>query len=180
MRAAVRAVSRTLLPREARAAWSSLPPLYHRWAMGPGGERYLLARRGGRALGFAAWRGEELTALFVRPRAQRRGVGRALVRAVALAARREGRRRLRVQAARGAVPFYRSVGFLRLGPSRVPLPGGPALAVERMRMELLAAPARHPVRRAGAQWMGSVEVTSARYRSTTRSRPSRHEASSPR
>ena len=154
MRAAIRAVPRALLPPGARAAWSSLSPLYHRWAMGPGGERYLLARRGGRALGFAAWRGGELTALFVRPGAQRRGVGRALVRAVALAARREGRRRLRVQAARGAVPFYRSLGFLQLGPSRVPLPGGRTLAAERMRVELPAA--------SGAQWMGSVEGRSAR------------------
>jgi len=155
MRAAIRGVPPASLPEGARAAWSSLPPLYHRWAMGPGGERYLLALGAGRALGFAAWRAGELTALFVRPGAQRRGIGHALVRAVARAARLEGHRGLRVVAARGAVPFYRSMGFLGLGPSRVPLPGGRALAAVRMRMELgpaaLAAPDRPLGRRAGAQ-----------------------------
>lgn len=132
MRAAVRAVSPSLHPPAALAAWSSLPALYHRWAMGPGRETYLVAERAGRILGYAALRGPELTAVFVRPRAQGRGVGRALVGALAGRARRAGHRRLRVLAARAAVPFYASLGFRGAARARVPLPGGRALDAVRM------------------------------------------------
>jgi GNAT superfamily N-acetyltransferase len=140
MRAAVLAVPEGLHPRRTLDAWSSLPPLYHRWAMGPGGERYLVALRGSRPLGFAARRGGELTAVFVRPLAQRGGVGRALVRAAARAARREGHAQLRVVAALAAVPFYARLGFRAGARVEVPLPGGLRLAARRMRQPLGAHP----------------------------------------
>jgi GNAT superfamily N-acetyltransferase len=104
--------------------------------MGPGGESYLVAVRGGKVLGFAALRGAELAALFVRPRWQGAGIGRALVEAAGRIARRSGQRRLRVLAARAAVEFYSAIGFRGSLRARVPLPGGLALAAVRMRLPL--------------------------------------------
>ena len=137
MRAAIRALLPGVHPARALAAWASLPPLYHRWAMGPGGETYLVAARTGRVLGYAALRGDELTAVFVRPRAQGAGVGRALVLAAASRARRGGARSLRVLAARAAIEFYAALGFRGAAPVRVPLPGGLTLDSVRMRRPLL-------------------------------------------
>jgi putative acetyltransferase len=136
MRAAIRALPPDALPARARAAWASLPALYHRWAMGPGAETYLVAEEAGRLLGYAAIRGGELTAAFVRPRAQGAGVGRALVQAAARRARRGGARALHVLAARSAEGFYAALGFRRIAPARAPLPGGVALAAVRMRRAL--------------------------------------------
>jgi putative acetyltransferase len=136
MRAAVRSVSSRLDSPRALAAWASLPPIYHRWAMGPGGETYLLAEQAGRAVGYAALRGDELTAVFVRPGLQGRGVGRALVDAAVRRARRGGHRRLRVIAASGAVGFYAALGFRAGARVRAPLPGGLSLAAVRMRLRL--------------------------------------------
>ncbi len=59
MRAAVGAIPPRRHRRRELAAWASLPPLYHRWAMGPGGESYLVAERAGRILGYAARRAGE-------------------------------------------------------------------------------------------------------------------------
>src|SRR5512138_3070476 len=150
MRAAIRALPARHHPPPELAAWASLPPLYHRWAMGPGGESYLLAVRGGRLLGYAARRGAELTAAFVRPGAQGKGVGRALVRAAATAAAREGHRSLHVLAARAAADFYAALGFHAGARVRAPLPGDLSLDAVRMRRALVArtAPAT-PARRAG-------------------------------
>ena len=139
MRAAIGAIPPGVHPRRALAAWASLPPLYHRWAMGPGGETYLVAERGGRILGYSALRDGELTAVFVRPRAQGAGVGGALVRAAAFRARRAGARALRVLAARAAVGFYAALGFRGRAGARVPLPGGRALDAVRMRLVLASA-----------------------------------------
>jgi hypothetical protein len=57
MRAAIRRLAAgTCTPRQL-AAWSSLPALYHAWAMTAGGEAYLVAERAGRVVGYAARRG---------------------------------------------------------------------------------------------------------------------------
>jgi GNAT superfamily N-acetyltransferase len=136
MRASVRALPAGLHASAELAAWASLPPLYHRWAMGPGGESYLLAERREQVLAYAARRGAEVTAVFVRPRAQGKGVGGALVRRLCAAAAREGHRTVRVLAAHGAEQFYATLGFRPGGRTRVPLPGGLSLAAVRMRLQL--------------------------------------------
>ncbi|MFY3744960.1 GNAT family N-acetyltransferase [Anaeromyxobacter sp. Red801] len=136
MRAAVRGVAAGALPARLRAAWGSLPPLYHLWAMSAGGERYLVAERGGRVAGYAAWRGAELTAVFVRPSAAGRGVGAALVAAVERRARRAGVPALRVLAAGPAIGFYARLGFRPGRAARAPLPGGLALPARWMRRPL--------------------------------------------
>jgi GNAT superfamily N-acetyltransferase len=112
-----------------------MPPLYHRWAMGPGGETYVVAERRERVLGYAARRGAEVTAVFVRPHEQGRGVGRALVRALCAAAARDGERAVHVLAARAAAGFYAALGFRPTGRTRVPLPDGRSLAAIRMRFD---------------------------------------------
>jgi ribosomal protein S18 acetylase RimI-like enzyme len=129
MRAAVRGVPAGTYPARTLAAWGALPALYHAWAMTAGGETVLVAERGGAVLGYAALRGAELTALFVRPSAARRGVASALLARVEARARRRGVARLRVDAAKSGVAFYRAQGFTGRRTVRVPLPGGALVAV---------------------------------------------------
>jgi GNAT superfamily N-acetyltransferase len=136
MRAAVRAERDGPYAPETLAAWSSLPPLYHRWAMTVGGETYLVAEMGARVVGYAALRGDELTAVFVRPGASRAGLGARLVGAVEARARRACVRVLRVDAALGAVEFYTRLGFTGGRSVRVPLPDGRKLSSRRMRKRL--------------------------------------------
>src|SRR5512147_1721293 len=52
MRASIRALARGAYRPRQLAAWSSLPALYHAWAMTAGGERYLVAERAGRIVGY--------------------------------------------------------------------------------------------------------------------------------
>jgi GNAT superfamily N-acetyltransferase len=131
MRVAVRG-QRGRYPARLLEAWGALPALYHRWAMTAGGERYLVAARGSRLLGYAAWRQGEVTALFVRPGEAGRGLGARLLARVEAEARAGGARRLTVVAARGAVAFYRSHGWWAGRPVGSPLPGGAALPSWRM------------------------------------------------
>jgi GNAT superfamily N-acetyltransferase len=118
------------------AAWGSLPTLYHAWAMTAGGETALVAERGGRIAGYAGLRGSELTALFVRPSAARSGVATALLAEVERLARRRGVRRLRADAAKSGVAFYRARGFTGSARVRVPLPGAATLVAVRMAKRL--------------------------------------------
>ncbi len=127
MRASIRGLARDAYSAARIAAWSSLPALYHAWAMTAGGERYFVAERGGAIVGYAAIRGDEVTAAFVRPGAARRGVGGALLARIEREARRRGVRRLVVRAATSAVAFYEATGFRGGRAIRVPLPGGGAL-----------------------------------------------------
>jgi putative acetyltransferase len=131
MRSAVRG-QRGVYPAPLLAAWGRLPALYHRWAMTAGGERYVVASRGPRLLGYAAWRGGEVTALFVRPGEAGRGLGARLLARAEAGARAAGTRRLTLVAARGAVPFYVAHGWRPGRPARSPLPGGGALPAVRM------------------------------------------------
>lgn len=150
MRAAVRGLPAAACTPHQRAAWSSLPALYHRWAMGPGGERYLVAERGGRVVGYAAYRATrapahvararaaELTAVFVLPAAGGAGLGRRLVGAVERRARRAGARAVEVVAARPAIGFYAAVGYVRRKALSAPLPGGSRLPAALMRRSIAA------------------------------------------
>jgi GNAT superfamily N-acetyltransferase len=140
MRAAVRGQG-DRYPAAVRAAWGSLPALYHRWAMTAGGERYLVAARGARLVAYAAWRGGELTALFVRPGEGGRGLGSRLLTRLETEARAGGARRLTMVAAQAAVPFYLAQGWRRGRSTRSPLPGGGVLpAVRLWRNAVLRAP----------------------------------------
>jgi putative acetyltransferase len=136
MRASIRRLARgTCTPRQL-AAWSSLPALYHAWAMTGGGEEYVVAEEGGRVVGYAARRGREITAVFVRPSRARAGIGARLLAAVERRAIRGGARAAFVRAAPGAVPFYAARGYRGARPVRVPLPGGASLPARRMAKRL--------------------------------------------
>jgi putative acetyltransferase len=141
MRASIRGLARAEYAPSVIARWSSLPALYHAWAMSAGGETYLVAERRGRIEGYAALRSREVTAVFVRPGAARRGTGLVLLRALERLARRRGARSLFARAALGAVGFYERAGFRRRGTGRVPLPGGGHLRAMRVEKPL-RAPAR--------------------------------------
>jgi GNAT superfamily N-acetyltransferase len=136
MRAAIRGLAAGAHPAAHVAAWSSLPALYHRWAMTAGGERYCVAVRAGAIVGYAARRGAEVTAVFVRPALARRGVGAALLARIERDVRAAGVAALRADASRAAVGFYAAQGY-RVGRSiRVPLPGGLRLAARKVTKRL--------------------------------------------
>jgi GNAT superfamily N-acetyltransferase len=150
MRAAIRSLAAAHYAPAQLAAWSSLPALYHRWAMTAGGERYVVAERAGRVVGYAAARGPELTALFVAPRASRSGVGAALLARIERDAIARRVTVLRTDAARSAWAFYAAHGF-RLGRAiRVPLPGGGALDARAATKRLAPASTRARAARTGA------------------------------
>jgi GNAT superfamily N-acetyltransferase len=139
MRASIRRLARgTCTPRQL-AAWSSLPALYHAWAMGAGGEEYVAAEEGGRIVGYAARRGREVTAVFVLPSRARRGVGARLLAAVERRASRGGAPSVFVRAAPGAVAFYEARGYRGAARVRVALPGGVHLPARRLAKRLAAA-----------------------------------------
>jgi GNAT superfamily N-acetyltransferase len=142
MRASIRALARGAYPARQLARWSSLPALYHAWAMTAGGEARFVAERGGRLVGFAALRGDEATALFVRPSAAGAGVGSALLVRLEREAARRGTRRLRLDASLNAAAFYRARGYRGARRVRVPLPGGGALAALRLAKPIASAPGR--------------------------------------
>ncbi|NBC97145.1 MAG: GNAT family N-acetyltransferase, partial [Deinococcus-Thermus bacterium] len=70
------------------------------------------------------------------PAAARRGVGRALMWHIMEAARAERIAALDCTATRNAVPFYRAMGFVELGPTEVPLAPGIVFPAVRMMREL--------------------------------------------
>ena len=76
------------------------------------GERFVVAVIRTTVVGFASWRGDELTALFVSPSWQFHGIGRALVRACERRAHRAGCWLRRVNSTLNARSFYQRLGFL--------------------------------------------------------------------
>ena len=168
MRAAVRAAA-PAYPPAAAAAWGRLPALYHRWALAAGGEARVVAVDAGRVVGFAGWRGREVTALFVHPAAAGRRLGARLLAAAERGAAAGPAGPLAVVAARGAVGFYLAHGWRDAGPGRSPLPGGPALPARRLvkRRPAPPSPGRHTSRSQASRSPGirSQRAASARSRS---------------
>ena len=67
-------------------------------------------------LGVALWDNELLHGLYVRPQAQGSGIGRALLDAVRIRARRAGVQRLLVKAERVSASYFRQQGLAAAGP----------------------------------------------------------------
>ncbi|MCB9749431.1 MAG: GNAT family N-acetyltransferase [Myxococcales bacterium] len=77
-----------------------------------GGEVMFAAARGREIVGFSAWQGDEVRAVYVAPAWARRGVGRQLLAAVERDALARGVRALRLSASLNAAPFYAARGYV--------------------------------------------------------------------
>ena len=172
MRASIRGLARPFYSPARIAAWSSLPPLYHRWAMTAGGEAYVVAEEGGRVVGYAARRGREVTAVFVLPSRARAGLGAALLARVERDARR-GRRpralRPRARSARCRSTRRRATARgggcgcrCRAGPALPAVPRPQAAGRGRSRTASALEPPARPAERAAAAPLAILEQGEAR------------------
>jgi GNAT superfamily N-acetyltransferase len=130
--------SLTALAREAKASWGYPEEWLRQWdaelTLSAGyvaAHRVIVADSPRGILGVCAIeeRGTHwgLEHLWVSPRAQRLGVGSALVRDALRAVREGGRsKRVRVAADPNAVPFYAAMGAREVGSEPAPMPGAPA------------------------------------------------------
>jgi putative acetyltransferase len=103
------------------------------------GERFFVALRGRRMLGFSSYRVEEgrhRTAIYVAGHAARAGVGTALFRAAERAAVANAARELHVDASLVAIEFYRANGFEELGRGEHPMRDGVTMDCVFMRKAL--------------------------------------------
>jgi putative acetyltransferase len=81
------------------------------------GEVMFVAEFAGRIVGFAGVAGPEIKAVYVAPGQTRRGVGRALLRAVEDHAAGAGALELRLESTLNAEPFYAAHGYARVAPA---------------------------------------------------------------
>jgi GNAT superfamily N-acetyltransferase len=77
-----------------------------------------------------------IRAFFVHPRAARRGLGRRLLETCAAAARAAGFSALELGSTLPGVALYQAFGFAAMEQIEQPMPGGLALQIVRMRLEL--------------------------------------------
>ena len=137
----------------------SLGPQYYgedvvrEWAAGLDGKLYAQAMARGEVffvavsraadaseiLGFSTHRvddGVHGTAVYVRGKAARSGIGSALFRTAEAAARAAGAVAIQIDASLAAVDFYRANGFEEMGRGHHALPSGASMACVVMRKEL--------------------------------------------
>jgi GNAT superfamily N-acetyltransferase len=97
-----------------------------------------VSRIDGRAIGFAVVDDgpSELVHLWVRPEAQRRGIGRRLLGAAVDAARSRGLTALRIESDPNATAFYESCGARRVGERAAPMPGAPDRVLPLLAIDL--------------------------------------------
>jgi putative acetyltransferase len=124
-------------------AWSDgLEGRLYAQAMGRGEAFFIAVDRLGESsevLGFSSHRVDDNvhgTAVYVRGKAARRGVGSALFRAAEADARAAGAETLEIDASLAAVDFYTAHGFVEIGRGTHMLPSGEAMACVFMRKEL--------------------------------------------
>ena len=105
-------------------------------------KEFYVAEEGGQVVGFAVLNQHEseVEAVYVSPRAARRGVGLSLMRALEARARAHGLTGLHLCAALNAVPFYERAGFARGALTAHRLPGGVEIACVRMTKGLATKP----------------------------------------
>lgn len=136
-RAAVLGLTAPEYTADQLAAWLDLTPDDFRTAMVDRGELFFVADAAGEVVGFAAGRGEEASAVYVRPDAVRRGIGTRLLDAVEREVRARGGGTVTCEASLNAVPFYRANGWT-LGERLVRTMRGVELPFVRMTKDLRA------------------------------------------
>jgi putative acetyltransferase len=131
------------------------PDIVRAWSDGLEGPLYAQAMAGGevffiavdltgeqsRVLGFSTHRVDDNvhgTAVYVRGKAARRGVGSALFRAAEADARAGGATTIEIDASLAAVDFYTALGFVEIGRGMHALPSGQSMPCVLMRKELRA------------------------------------------
>lgn len=119
------------------AAWVDVSPDEFRDAMTARGELFFVAEAAGEVVGFAAVRGEEARAVYVRPDAVRRGIGTRLLDAVEREVRSRGGGAVSCEASLNAVPFYEANGYVA-GERHVRVVRGAGLPSVRMSKDLRA------------------------------------------
>ncbi|HZH31001.1 MAG TPA: GNAT family N-acetyltransferase [Pyrinomonadaceae bacterium] len=99
---------------------------------------FYVAEESGRVVGFGTLDVEsgEVEAVYVHPRAARRGVGSKLLSALEAHARAAGLEQLRLCASLNAVPFYERGGFVRQHETAHRLAGGAEIRCVSMLKEL--------------------------------------------
>lgn len=113
-RASIRNLCRGHYTAEQIQVWSGrLRVQGYRNAMNRG-EKMYVAKANGRIIGFSALIGKEVRAVYVHPKFAKKGVGKKLLAAVELAARRMKLKILRLNSSLNAVPFYQSHGYKTL------------------------------------------------------------------
>jgi putative acetyltransferase len=100
---------------------------------------FLVAEQDGELLGFGILKlsGSLINAIYVSPRAVRRGVGRRLHEAMEGIARQQGATRLQLSSTLNAVPFYEDLGYLQNGAGTNRLPTGVELPCILMTKDLI-------------------------------------------
>jgi ribosomal protein S18 acetylase RimI-like enzyme len=132
--------------RETASRWYTADQIAA-WSVNLGPEIYVAAIEGGRlfvaeeageVLGFGELNPEtgEVIAIYVRPDAQERGIGRRLLAEAVGRARRAGVAEIRLVSSINAAEFYRRHGFVSEGSSFHTLRNGVLLECEKMRMSL--------------------------------------------
>jgi putative acetyltransferase len=130
---AIRASAGGWYPPAVIAAWTgSLSPLAYTAVVAAG--QLFVAEQDGDVVGFGqldpATGG--IDAIYVRPDAQRRGVGLRLLAEAERRARRAGHQVVHLSASLNAVAFYARAGFASAGRSRHPLSSGVTMTCELM------------------------------------------------
>lgn len=122
-------------------AWIAPRPEKH-YDEAIGGKDFYVAEEGDEVVGFAVLNRHEseVEAVYVSPRAARRGVGMLLLRTLEARAREHGLKGLHLCASLNAVPFYERAGFARAELTAHRLPGGVDIACVRMTKELADNP----------------------------------------
>ncbi|WP_316861376.1 GNAT family N-acetyltransferase [uncultured Cohaesibacter sp.] len=95
--------------KEQLKAWMKDQTLEGYWNRHEAGEDFLVAARNGLVVGYCSWQGAQLTALFVSPHIQRKGIGSALVKACETRAKQKI---TWLKALLGASDFYEAFGFV--------------------------------------------------------------------
>jgi putative acetyltransferase len=136
-RAAVLGLTAPEYTADQLAAWLDVSPEDFRAAMLERGELFFVADASGEFIGFAAVRGDEASAVYVRPDAVRRGIGTRLLDAVEREVRARGGGAVTCEASLNAVPFYLANGWVE-GERHVRTVRGVELPFVRMTKELRA------------------------------------------
>jgi putative acetyltransferase len=128
--------ARDYTPQQIRSWTNSKDPDRYRRFMSDGETYYLAITGDDRVAGFASFKGNHVTTLYVDPDCAGRGAGRALLIAVETEIRRRGFTTLHLQATLTSVPFYRRLGYDQHEQRLFRLPDGVELPCVRMTKSL--------------------------------------------